>query len=126
MVKLSLIHISEQSEAQVRAHLLASRALVMASFAEGLPMVIMEAMAMQRPVVVTHITGVPELVHAGEHGWLAPPGNAADLANIMCAALNAPISDLNAMGARAATRVRERHSVPTEVAKLDHLFRTRT
>jgi len=112
-----------QDEAQVRGHLLRARALVMASFAEGLPMVIMEAMALQRPVVVTQIAGIPELVRPGEDGWCVPAGSREQLAEAMIACLQAPIAALNAMGARAAVRVRARHSVATEVAKLDTLFR---
>lgn len=112
-----------QSESQVRQHLLDSRALVMASFAEGLPMVIMEALALQRPVVVTRITGIPELVRNHQEGWKVPPGNAEELAQAMIDALTAPSEELDAMGARGAERVRAQHSVGTEVAKLDTLFR---
>lgn len=112
-----------QSEAQVRAHLAASRALVLPSFAEGLPMVIMEAMAMQRAVVVTYITGIPELVRAGEHGWKASPGNAEAFAAKIRLALRAPVEQLASMGAAGAATVRARHSVATECAKLDALFR---
>lgn len=114
-----------QTEAQVREHLKDSRALVLASFAEGLPMVIMEAMAAQRPVVTTYITGIPELVRHGDHGWKVPPGNVDALAEGMIAALTAPIETLNAMGARGAQQVRLNHTVETEVDKLDTLFRER-
>lgn len=112
-----------QTEAQVRGHLAASRALVLPSFAEGLPMVLMEAMAMQRPVVTTYITGIPELVHHGEHGWKVPPGNVDALAAAMTKALEAPGSQLAEMGAAGAMAVRTRHNVATETAKLDRLFR---
>ena len=53
------------SSAQVRDELLAARALVLPSFAEGLPVVIMEAMALGRPVISTFIAGIPELVRDG-------------------------------------------------------------
>lgn len=112
-----------QSEAQVREHLAASRALVLPSFAEGLPMVLMEAMAMQRAVVTTYITGIPELVHHSEHGWKVPPGNVDALADAMLAALRAPAAQLVAMGEAGARAVKERHNVATETAKLDRLFR---
>lgn len=55
-------------EARVRAELAAAHALVMPSFAEGLPMVVMEAMAAGRPVIATYIAGLPELVREGENG----------------------------------------------------------
>src|SRR6266851_4124657 len=63
------------SSAQVHKELLAARALVLPSFAEGLPVVIMEAMALRRPVISTFIAGIPELVCPGEHGWLVPAGD---------------------------------------------------
>jgi colanic acid/amylovoran biosynthesis glycosyltransferase len=51
------------------------------SFAEGLPMVLMEAMAAGCPVVATAIAGVPELVRDGETGMLVTPGRADELCN---------------------------------------------
>ena len=50
------------SSDQVRDEILAARALVLPSFAEGLPVVIMEAMALRRPVISTFVAGIPELV----------------------------------------------------------------
>ena len=63
------------SSEQVRDEILAARALVLPSFAEGLPVVIMEAMALRRPVISTFVAGIPELVKPGEHGWLVPSGD---------------------------------------------------
>ena len=60
---------------QVREEIAASRALVLPSFAEGLPVVIMEAMALRRPVITTYVAGIPELVEPGHHGWLVPAGD---------------------------------------------------
>ncbi len=56
-------------EARVRAALDAAQALILPSFAEGLPMVVMEAMAAGRPVIATMIAGVPELVTPETAGW---------------------------------------------------------
>ena len=72
-------------EAGVRAQLAASHALVLPSFAEGLPMVVMEAMAQGRPALATAIAGVPELVTPGETGWLVPAGDETALARAMVA-----------------------------------------
>ncbi|MBK7614776.1 MAG: glycosyltransferase [Burkholderiales bacterium] len=108
--------------ATVRAELLASRALVLPSFAEGLPVVIMEAMAVGRPVVTTRIAGVPELVREGIDGWLVPPGSLADLAAAMRSCLQADASQLGAMGLAARQRVQERHEAMTEARKLQALF----
>jgi colanic acid/amylovoran biosynthesis glycosyltransferase len=109
-------------EATVREHLLASRALVQPSFAEGLPVVMMEALAMRRPVIATTIAGVPELVRAGECGWLIPAGNVDELVEAMRNAMATPVETLNQMGAAGAQRVRERHYTPTEVDKIEALL----
>jgi glycosyltransferase involved in cell wall biosynthesis len=53
------------------------------SFAEGLPVVLMEAMATGRPVVATRIMGVPELVDEGVSGFLVAPGNVEELAEAL-------------------------------------------
>ena len=112
-----------QSEKEVRDHLKGARSLVLSSFAEGLPVVIMEAMALRRPIIATTINGIPELVPHGDHGWLVIAGDSNDLADTMKIVLQEPISNLDSMGERAQTRVRERHSTSTEVKKLDVLIR---
>ena len=53
------------------------------SFAEGLPIVLMEAMATGRPVVATRVMGVPELVEDGVSGLLVAPGNVDELAGAL-------------------------------------------
>jgi colanic acid/amylovoran biosynthesis glycosyltransferase len=57
-----------------------SDAMVLASFAEGVPVVLMEAMAMEIPCVTTWITGIPELIENRKDGLLVPPGDAPALA----------------------------------------------
>ncbi|MFG6516328.1 glycosyltransferase [Sulfitobacter sp. 1A13496] len=105
-------------EARVTAELGTAHALVMPSFAEGLPMVVMEAMAAARPVIATYIAGTPELVQPGETGWLVPAGDAAALAEAMAALHDAPLPALEEMGTKARTRVFARHDVAREAAKL--------
>ena len=112
------------SSEQVRDEILAARALVLPSFAEGLPIVIMEAMALKRPVISTFVAGIPELVQPGEHGWLVPAGDVEALADVMRACLEAPVEALVRMGETAHKRVVERHSVDTEAGKLGKLFQT--
>jgi colanic acid/amylovoran biosynthesis glycosyltransferase len=53
------------------------------SFAEGVPTVLMEAMAMEVPVISTRITGVPELIDDGQTGLLVTPGRADQLADAL-------------------------------------------
>ena len=60
-----------QSNAEVMEALRSSRAMLLPSFAEGLPIVIMEALALGRPVLSTYIAGIPELLDE-EIGWIFP------------------------------------------------------
>jgi len=107
---------------QVREQLLASRAMVLPSFAEGLPVVIMESLALNRPVISTYVAGIPELVEPGVCGWLVPPGSAEILAVAMRAALEAPLEKLEEMGKAGAERVAKQHNVDLEAKKLVALF----
>ncbi len=111
-----------QDEAGVRAALAQAQALILPSFAEGLPVVVMEAMAAARPVIATAIAGVPELV-TPDTGWLVPAGDAWALAVAIRALAATPAADLAAMGQAARTRVLARHDVDIEAAKLVALFR---
>ncbi len=110
------------SSDRVREELLAARGLVLPSFAEGLPVVIMEAMALRRPVLSTYVAGIPELVRPDDNGWLVPAGDIAQLTEAMAAFLAAPAGRLAEMGARAHERVLARHDVDTEAGKLADLF----
>lgn len=109
---------------EVCRYISAARAVVVPSFAEGLPVVIMEAFALGRPVVATYVGGVPELVHPGDSGWLVPAGNVVALADALEEVMAASVDELGAMGANGLRRVTEQHYTPTEVARLEKLFGT--
>ena len=109
---------------KVRNEILASRAMVLPSFAEGLPVVIMEALALGRPVISTFIAGIPELVEPDVCGWLVPAGSADALVPAMREALEAPVQRLQEMGRRGRERVIESHNARTEAARLAEMFRT--
>lgn len=106
----------------VQQELGAARVMVLPSFAEGLPVVLMEALAMERPVISTFIAGIPELVIPGENGWLVPAGDVEALVMAMRQALETPVDRLQEMGHAGRARVLERHSIQTEAAKLTGLF----
>ena len=106
------------SSAEVRNHILSSQALVLPSFAEGLPVVIMESMSLRRPVISTYIAGIPELLIQGENGWLCAAGDVDDLSKAMREALTMPVETLQKMGDAAHTRVIARHNIDIEAAKL--------
>lgn len=111
-----------QTAEQIRQQLRECRALVLPSFAEGLPIVIMEALALGRPVISTYIAGIPELVIPGESGWLVPAGSVAPLVEAMEQALTAEPSQLEQMGARGRDAVLAHHDATCNAAQLMALF----
>jgi glycosyltransferase involved in cell wall biosynthesis len=110
------------SSKQVRSEILAARAIVLPTFAEGLPVVLMEAMALRRPVISTYVAGIPELVRDGTHGWLVPAGDVDSLVAAMRACLDSSTDLLLTMGTVARERALARHNVDLEAAKLAQLF----
>lgn len=112
------------SSAQVREEILSARALILPSFSEGLPVVIMEAMALRRPVLTTYVAGIPELVRPGVDGWLFPAGDVEKLVVTLEEFLATSIETLERMGKAARLRVLVRHSVDIEAKKLAQLFRS--
>ncbi len=69
-----------QSQEEVRDYLNRSDIFAMSSFAEGVPVVLMEAMSMGLPVVAPLIAGIPELIEHGKDGYLVSPGDVDSLA----------------------------------------------
>lgn len=105
-------------EAQILSELQDAHALLMPSFAEGLPMVIMEAMAAGRLVIATYIAGIPELVQQGKTGWLVPAGDPDALANAMADMAQTNPETLNEMVQASRERVLQRHDVAIEADKM--------
>lgn len=110
------------SAKQVREEIKRCHVLVQPSFIEGLPVVIMEAMAMRRAVISTYVAGIPELVKPGETGWLVPAGDVDSLAVAMLESITETPERLNEMGVAGQHRARARHSASTEAAKLKTLY----
>lgn len=103
--------------ASVRDQLLRSRALVLPSFAEGLPVVLMEALALCRPVVCTSIAGIPELVDSS-CGWIVPAGSAEALVEAMEHALTAAPGALRDLGCTGRDRVIQMHNASNNAGAL--------
>lgn len=79
-----------KSQAEVREAMQQTDVFVLPSFAEGVPVSLMEAMAAGVPVVTTQIAGVSELVENGVSGYLVPPGDVASLADRIQTLLDNP------------------------------------
>jgi glycosyltransferase involved in cell wall biosynthesis len=96
----------------------------LASFAEGVPVVLMEAMAMQLPCVATRITGIPELIRDGIDGLLVTPSDAAELAVAIARLIDDP-GLRRRLAAAGRVRVEEKYHLATNVARLGEIFRRR-
>jgi glycosyltransferase involved in cell wall biosynthesis len=110
------------SNQAVCEELLSSRVLVLPSFAEGLPGVFFEALALGRPVISTYIAAHPELIKPGVNGWLVPAGAVEPLADAMVEALTADPAELEQMGRIGAAMVADQHNASTQAGKLASLL----
>lgn len=110
-----------KSQTEVAEALQDTDAFVLPSFAEGVPVVLMEAMAAQVPVITTQIAGVPELVADGEVGILVPPGDVTQLSAALETILTDP-AGRKRMGAAGRERVTSDYNIHSEAKWLSELF----
>lgn len=111
-----------KSQSEVAEILQASDILVLPSFAEGLPVTLMEALAAAVPVVTTRIAGVAELVIDGEAGLLVPPGDATALTDAI-ARLSGDPALRDRMGQAGRQIVAREFDIAVEASRLAGLFR---
>lgn len=111
-----------KSQSEVAEVLQQVDALVLPSFAEGVPVVLMEAMAAGLPVVATQIAGIPELVEQGESGILVPPGDEKALEAAILRVLSHPVKAAD-MGARGRAKVARDFNIESEAGWLGQLVR---
>lgn len=95
---------------------------VLSSYWEGLPNVVLEAMAAGLSVVATAVGGLPELVVPGQTGWLVPSGDAPALATAITRLLTEP-ETRRAFGRAGRKRVEQNFSLPTMVRRYEAMFR---
>ena len=106
-----------QSQSQVRDRLSETDLFVLPSFAEGVPVVLMEAMAAGVPVVATRIASIAELVDDNQSGRLVPPGDGEALTGAIDALLNDP-DTRNAYGRAGRRKVEAEFNITKESAWL--------
>jgi glycosyltransferase involved in cell wall biosynthesis len=97
---------------------------VLTSFAEGVPVVLMEAMAMEIPCVATWITGVPELIRHGIDGWLVAPGDFEEAADAIAHLMDDPVLRRR-LGSSARERILEKYDLDRNTANLAEVFKRR-
>jgi colanic acid/amylovoran biosynthesis glycosyltransferase len=106
----------------IRNEILRARAFVLTSYAEGLPVVFMEAMALGRVVLATNVAGNAELVEHGKTGWLFPSGSVSGATWALQQCLATKNQDILTMGIAARERVRGRHLQVDQAKRLSSLF----
>jgi len=89
---------------------------------EGLPLTVLEAMYLEKPVVASRIGGVPEVVVDGETGYVIPPGDPEKLSEAICHLLECP-DKRRVMGEAGAMRVRSLFTTEVMVQKTVALYR---
>lgn len=109
-------------QAQVRERLRQTDVFALPSFAEGVPVVLMEAMAARVPVLATNVMGVSELVDDGVVGFLVPPGDARALAERLQALIACGPAQRRNMGGAGRRKVEQEFDVGVEGRKLAALF----
>ncbi len=112
-----------QTQDEIVEHLRQSRALVLSSRTEGLPVAIMEAFASGRPVIATDVGGVGELVSTGHTGWLVSPGDAIALSKAMRQCLEADSDELQHLAEGGREKVLAQHDVRQSALQLARHFR---
>ena len=95
--------------------------IVLPSRREGLPVVVLEAFALERPVVASNVGGTPGVVRDGDTGWLVPPEDPAALAAALIAAARDP-EEARARGVRGAALVAERYSIGALVDRVETIL----
>lgn len=110
-----------QANIEVREKVASCRAFLLPSFAEGLPVVIMEALALGRPVISTYIAGIPELVDAG-CGWMIPTGSIEAIVDAIRNALTSSPEQLTKLGKEGRRRVELGHDLKFAATQLCKQF----
>jgi glycosyltransferase involved in cell wall biosynthesis len=106
---------------EIRPRFERADAFCLPSFAEGVPVVLMEAMAMQLPVVTTRIMGIPELVEDGVNGLLVPPGRPDAVAHALRRLASEP-AERARLGAAGRAAVERDFDCEREAARLAALL----
>jgi glycosyltransferase involved in cell wall biosynthesis len=95
---------------------------VLASDNESLPLIVLEAMAFELPVVATSVFGIPDLVKDGRTGYLCPPRDVAALSEAVRGALSTAPARRAAVAKAGAASVRERHDVRQYANRITRLL----
>lgn len=96
----------------------------LASFAEGIPVVLMEAMSMEIPCVATSINGIPELIHNGLDGLLVAPSDHEGMAAALARLMDDPALR-ESIGKAGRQRVLKKYEISASADRLSDIFHRR-
>ena len=94
---------------------------VLPSYFEGMGRVLLEAMAMEKPVVGTKVGGIPDLIEQGLNGYLVNPGNERELASAVLKILNDKALAAK-MGESGRKKMTDRFSADTMVRSIEKVY----
>jgi glycosyltransferase involved in cell wall biosynthesis len=94
---------------------------VLPSLFEGMGRVVLEAMAMEKPVVASRVGGIPDLVHDGVNGILIPPGSVEELRSSLVRTLRNPVM-AREMGKQGRRRINAEFSAATMVQSVERVY----
>ncbi|MES2391924.1 MAG: glycosyltransferase [Acidobacteriota bacterium] len=120
----SVVFTSALSHAETLQHVRSADIFVLASFAEGIPVALMEAMALGLPCVSTTVAGIPELIQTGRDGLLVAPSNVEELAEAIESLANDPALR-NFLGRSARRRIIRDYNLPLNQERLAQCFANR-
>ena len=120
--EIPVIFEGARTNTEIRLMLERADVFALASFAEGLPVALMEAMAMEVPCVSTFIAGIPELIRDSLDGLLVPASSAEAMASALQRLLDDPLFRRK-LGSAGSKRVREHYNLPQNVSFLASMFR---
>jgi len=109
-------------QAEVATWIAASDTVVLPSRDEGLPYVLLEALALARPIVATHVGGIPEVIEDGQHGILVPPEAPRSLAQAILQLLQHP-AQAQTLGQAGRCHVQANFPVTAMVEKTVQVYR---
>ncbi|HTQ04130.1 MAG TPA: glycosyltransferase [Polyangiaceae bacterium] len=109
------------ARSDVAPYLAAMDAFVLSSRTEGLPLVLLEAMATGVPVVSTAVGGIPDLVESGVNGMLVPPEDERGLVRELVSLANQPTAGLK-LGQAGREAVLRRYSLAQMAERYEEIY----
>ncbi len=112
-------------QSDIRPALLCSDVIVLPSYREGFPNVILQALSMSRPVIVSDVSGSNEITVPGHNGWIVPVKDTSALRSAMCSAIDCSGGLLSQMGQNGRRAVLQRHQKSWYNAQLLEFYKMR-